>query len=551
MAMCDHLLAPRFRSQFLLHQYCIIVYASQQQLVWLRRVKRRSRGVEKDLFGSIDGDEAGDCCSRREFIPICSRIAACYCSVDGGRLSSPDFRPIASKWALFSLMRDGLSLRTRLNVMIGLTMLLIIGLGFVFAIYSARRSVAEEVDSTVHLAMELIEGGLAGHRDTDRPVAGWLAQLGHLDRTRHLRIQIRQAAAMLADHAVSESARSAEVPKWFVWAVSPEPVVAEKRLTSDVQPEIAIRIEADAGDEIEEAWNETQGFLSLILVLAAAVYSLVHVTVGRAFRSVEVILEGLEEIDKGDYRKRLPYFPLPEFARISQAFNHMAATLENARDENRALTQQSLAIQEEERRFLARELHDELGQSLTAIKVMAASLRKSGESTREAVEQIMAICDRLFGVVRGMMRRLRPIILDELGLGASLEDLVENWRTRNPGIELTFRCEEGVDECAGTARIHLFRIAQECLTNVLRHARAARAWIELGVVERNELSCRWITLTIGDDGQGFDSSLPRRGLGLLGIRERVVSLGGSFKLETAVGKGVSIEVMVPCGEASR
>jgi two-component system, NarL family, sensor histidine kinase UhpB len=443
---------------------------------------------------------------------------------------------------------ESLSLRARLNLMIGLTMLLIIGLGFLFAIYSARRSVVEEVHSTVNLAMQLIEAGLAEHRDTDRPIAGWLSQLGHLDRTRHLRIQIRQIPSTVADHSPGKRSRSTAVPRWFVLAVAPEPVVATTRVRSQGQPDMLIRIEADAGDEIDEAWRETWGFLSLILVLAAAIYALVHITIGRAFRSVGVILEGLEEIDKGDYGKRLPHFSLPDFARISGAFNHMAATLDSARSENRALTQQSLAIQEEERRYLAQELHDELGQSLTAIKVLAASLRQSGGTAQEAVTQIMVVCDRLFGVVRGMMRRLRPLILDELGLAACLEDLVEHWRAHNPAIHLTFRCEEGVDECAGSAQIHLFRIVQEGLTNVYRHAAATRAWIELARVEEIDPPRRWIVLHLRDDGRGFDASQPRPGLGLLGIRERVAGLDGRFALEAGAGRGVSIEVMVPCGE---
>lgn len=448
-------------------------------------------------------------------------------------------------------MNESLSLRARLNLMIGLAMVLIVGLGFVFAISSARYSVAEEVNSTVNLAMQLIEAGLAQRRDADPSLGGWLAQLQHLDRTRHLRIQIRPAPATLTDRSAGGPARSGDVPRWYAWAVAPKPVVAERRINAGGQPEISIRIEAEVGDEIEEAWHETKGFLWLILVLAAAIYALVHTTVGRALRAVGLILEGLEDIEKGDYAKRLPSFPLPEFARISRAFNHMAGTLENARNENRALARQSLVIQEEERRHLAQELHDELGQSLTAIKVMAASLRKSGDASREAVEHIMAICDRLFGVVRGMMRRLRPIILDELGLSASLEDLVENWRVRNPAIELSLYCEEGVDKCAGPAQIHLFRIVQECLTNVLRHAAATKAWVELGLVKNGEPPKPWVVLRVGDDGRGFDFGRSRPGLGLSGIRERVASLGGRFTVETSAGRGVLVTVQVPCGELNR
>ncbi|MBM4202226.1 MAG: methanol utilization protein MoxY, partial [Gammaproteobacteria bacterium] len=271
-----------------------------------------------------------------------------------------------------------MSLRFRLNLMIGLTMLLIIGVGFVFAIDSARRSVAAEVASTVNLAMQLIEAGMTERRSSDPADHAWLSQLRTLDRTRHLRIHIDQSADASNHGAVPPLPAPTAVPGWFAWAVAPAMSVAERRVAVEGSGEAVIRIEANAGDEIVEAWNETQGFLMLLMVLAVAIYALVHVTVGRAFRSVGVILEGLENIDKGDYSKRLPHFPLPEFALISRAFNHMAATLEGARDENRALTQQSLTIQEEERRFLAQELHDELGQSVTAIKIMAATLRGAG-----------------------------------------------------------------------------------------------------------------------------------------------------------------------------
>jgi two-component system sensor histidine kinase UhpB len=444
-----------------------------------------------------------------------------------------------------------MSLRTRLNLMIGLTMLLIIGVGFLFAIHSARRSVAEEVDSTVKLAMQLIEAGIAERRGANSADRAWLSQLQSLDRTRHLRIHI-DAPPGTANQGLSEPVpRSSDVPGWFAWAVTPDVSVAERRLPVNNGAETAIRIEADAGDEVVEAWSETQGFLLLLLVLAVAIYALVHVTVGRAFRSVGVILDGLRDIDHGDYAKRLPDFSLPEFSMISRAFNHMAGTLERAREENRALTQQSLTIQEEERRFLARELHDELGQSVTAIKVMASTVRSAGPAHREAVEQIMAICDRLFGVVRSMMRRLRPTVLDELGLSASLEDLIENWRERHPELQLEFECSEGVDECVGDGKIHLFRIVQESLTNVVKHAEATHVRVELRLVDAAPGATRMIRLSVVDDGRGFEPSQPRKGFGLLGVRERTASLGGQFQLRAKPGAGVSLGVTVPCGSSGR
>lgn len=478
------------------------------------------------------------------------------------------------------MMRESLSLRFRLNLMIALTMLAILGLGTLFAIHNARRSVAEEINSTVNLALQLIEVSLADSPAASPPLGSWLSQLNRLDKTRHLRIQVTpfpesfSANEPAQAHAGSEGKprrwsehppvgfreqakrNTSEVPGWFAWAVKPRSIVAEKRVNTAGSDATRILIEANPEDEIAEAWHEALGFFTLIATLAVTIYAVVHITVGRAFRCVGVILDGLEDIERGDYGRRLPGFSLPEFARISQAFNHMASALEKARNDNRALTQQSLAIQEEERRYLAHELHDELGQSLSAIKVMTASLRKpdSRPQDNEAIDCIMAICDRLFGVVRGMMRRLRPLMLDELGLVVSLEDLIESWRSRNPGVNLHFDCEDDIEESAGAAKIHLFRIVQECLTNIVKHAEADDVRIKLAlkeIAETDEHDRSWIHLTIRDNGRGFDPNGPRRGFGLLGIRERVASLGGLFRLDTSPGDGVTLEVCVPCGEASR
>lgn len=444
-------------------------------------------------------------------------------------------------------MFTAMSLRVRLNLMIVTAMLLILGLGFLFAVHHARRSVEEEIRSTVNLALQLVEAGSAGN-GTSHSLSAWLAQLDRLDRTRHLRIRVEGAAPEPIDTAASKKMAEAEVPAWFRWWVAPQPVVAEQRLAGPGGGELGIRIEADSDDEIAESWQETQGFLSLLLILAAAVYLLVHFTVGRAFRSVGAILEGLEDIEKGDYGKRLPRFPLPEFDRISGAFNHMASSLEKSRDENHALIRQSMQIQEEERRHLARELHDELGQSLTAIKVMAAALRNTGPAQREAADHITTLCDRLFGMFRGMIRRLRPSLLDELGLAASLDDLVADWRNSHPDLTVDFRCDPEVDDLAGAARIHLFRIVQECLTNVVRHAEAHRVLIRLDVVDQGADPA--IVLKFGDDGRGFDPRQPGRGFGLSGMRERVAGLGGRFDLDSAPGRGVAITIQIPTGGLS-
>jgi two-component system, NarL family, sensor histidine kinase UhpB len=438
------------------------------------------------------------------------------------------------------------SLRFRLNLMISLTMLIIISVGTLFIIHNARRSVLEEVRSSVNIALQLIDAGLQHTGSDEIRLQAWITELAHLEHTRHLRIHIQQVPEKVISLAASPHREAdGQIPSWFAWAVTPELMVGEKLVERSGGNPIRISVEADPGDEIAEAWHEAEDFLYLMVILAVAVYAVVHFTLGRAFVSVGVILQGLEGIEQGNYEKRLPRFDLPEFDRISEAFNHTAQALTKSRRENRALTQQSLAIQEEERRFIAQELHDEFGQSLTAIKVMAASLRKLVDASGNmAVEAIIDSCDHMFGEVRAMMRRLRPMLLGELGLLASLEDMIENWRSRNQPVHVEFHYDAEVERCAGDAKIHLFRIVQECLTNIVKYAEARHVNIEVRLT--GNAMPHDIALEIRDDGKGYDPEQTLTGFGLLGMKERIASLGGTFTLKTHPGKGVAITVRVPC-----
>ncbi len=208
---------------------------------------------------------------------------------------------------------------------------------------------------------------------------------------------------------------------------------------------------------------------------------------------------------------------------------------------NRELSQQLIGVQENERRLLARELHDELGQHCHAIRVEAAFLRRTDDSeqARAAVLRTAATADALVGNVRSLLRRLRPAELDELGLGAALQALCEAWETRS-GVACIFRHGgplEGLGENIDTA---LYRVTQEALTNVLRHARASQVRI---LLERSVPSI--IELRIEDDGQGFDSHLDTQGLGLLGASERAAALGGSLQVDSAPGQGTKLRLRIP------
>jgi len=121
-----------------------------------------------------------------------------------------------------------------------------------------------------------------------------------------------------------------------------------------------------------------------------------------------------------------------------------------------------------------------------------------------------------------------------------LQDMIDTWRTRHPDIDIRYVLDEEVEEAVDSAKIHLFRIVQECLTNIAKHARAKTVRIELGLLDEGQ-----IRLVVRDDGCGFDPSQPRAGFGLHGVAERVASLDGSFSLRTTPGLGVSLEIQIP------
>jgi two-component system sensor histidine kinase UhpB len=232
-------------------------------------------------------------------------------------------------------------------------------------------------------------------------------------------------------------------------------------------------------------------------------------------------------------------FDLPELAVLASKFNRMAEVLDRSREQNRQLARQTLAIQEDERRALAHELHDELGQSISAINAVAASIAQSG-SAGAAAATIAEISSRMYAVVRGMLRRLRPVLLDEFGLVRALQDLVDGWNDRHADAFCRLTVRGSFDDFGDALKVSVYRIIQECLTNASKHAAASEVTVDL---ERTAGAAA--RLRVADDGVGFEPATAPAGLGLLGMRERVDALRGTFALTAAPGRGVRIAIELP------
>ena len=151
---------------------------------------------------------------------------------------------------------------------------------------------------------------------------------------------------------------------------------------------------------------------------------------------------------------------------------------------------------------------------------------------------ILEVSSRIYEVVHSMMQRLRPGILDDLGLVEALQEEISAWQERNPNTKCTFNTSGDVADLGERINITIYRIVQECLTNVAKYAKAAQVTINLSA------NSGGLVLSVGDDGRGMDLSVPGSGLGLIGMRERAEALGGTFSITSEPGKGSLITIRV-------
>jgi two-component system sensor histidine kinase UhpB len=436
-----------------------------------------------------------------------------------------------------------MSLRFQISLRILLISLCILILGGTIAVLQARNAVNKEVDSSINLALQLIKIGLSATHSSAMDETDWMSRFSELDQTRHLNIQLKKPSGSVLNITRKQfsSEQSDMPPDWYInLVVSDFPEVEYQFVTFDNKA-LTLIIQANPLDEITEVWQESIAFFSTILALVLLTFLAVHLVFNKTLQAITTIVANLKLIETGEYKKKLPDFAIHEYGSIARAINHMTSELDKTRQQNRALTQHSLEIQEEERQRLSQELHDELGQSLTAIKVMAVSAAYKDTDTKKITASIVEICDHLMVVVRAMMQQLHPLVLTELGLKATLEDLLSHWLEINPSMSFTLQCDDKVDFLDRKITIQLFRVIQECLTNVIRHANASSVTIKLNVTPAIDK----VYLLVIDNGLGCQLDDINSGFGLLGMKERIRSLGGELDLQSQLGDGMKISVRIP------
>jgi len=297
--------------------------------------------------------------------------------------------------------------------------------------------------------------------------------------------------------------------------------------------------------------------LATLLVGVVFANALAYWLVGRALHPFQQLAQGLRGIAMGDYAMRLPVLHGREAAGLGEDFNGMAQSVQDgmlAREkaraatmalaENRELTQAIQTRIEEVRRQIARELHDDLGQQVTAIKSLgfAISHRAQGLDARiaESAGMVVQCADAMYESVHQMVGQLRPLALDRFGLADALQDLVEQARTKHPGVQIQLQLEGVLDGVVGELATAVYRIAQESLTNAVRHAQAQLIALQVHVEPHQ------IVLEVRDDGRGLHKDWELTGhFGVIGMRERAESLGGSFEIEPIASGGVRMRASLP------
>jgi len=407
-------------------------------------------------------------------------------------------------------------------------------------LHGARQGIHEEIEAASRVSGQWL--AVLVERVPATP-DGLLAAIRPLGRVRANELQLLTADGSLLYRSPPPTYKAGrQAPEWFAALLQP---TLEARVLA--VGDWRLRLVPDASRAVLDAWDDLCAVAGWALGLLGLLFVVVRRALDRALQPLDAVMQALQRIGYGRFDLRLPVFPVPELARLSNAFNGMADRLRAAVDDNvRLETERELAHRlqarlEEERRLIARELHDEMAQGITAVRALAgAVVQRTAEQpvVQAPAQHILAVTDELQDGVRRILHRLRPPAAG--GLTARLAGYCANWRRQHETVDLQFSCAlTGVDpgdEVAGA----VLRIVQEGLTNVARHAGASR--VELSVSGDGAV----LRLTLLDNGRGPGvSAAPGCNLGLTGMRERVSALGGELHFLTPAGGGFGLLATLP------
>lgn len=297
--------------------------------------------------------------------------------------------------------------------------------------------------------------------------------------------------------------------------------------------------------------SNTYELVAIFAISGLVVSILVNwITLRAAFRPLSALEQTVDQVRQGDFDVRAEQGSTsdPHIDALTDAFNGMLDAVARYRAQLHELSMRVVTAQEEERKRISRELHDDTAQALTAQLLRLKALEASGRTVEPALlSDLIEMTAQTLESVRHMAHELRPPSLDDLGLHASLEGLVAQYQERF-GLRVLLSAERPKRRLPPEVELTVYRIVQEALTNVAKHARATRAVVTLSVDPTRVLA------RVEDDGVGFDPTVrdlaDGAGLGLFGMEERAMLIGGSLTIRSTPGSGTTVEVIAPLEPAA-
>jgi len=442
-----------------------------------------------------------------------------------------------------------LSLHTRISlVLTGLAASLLLVLGGLW-LHGARDAIHEEVEAASRVSAQWLQALAGEMRAVPATVlpARVLGMVRPLGRIRANALEVRGADGNILYRSPPPTYKAGRtVPDWFATLLAPQ--FAPRTVAVG---DLRLVLTPDASRSIIDAWDDLLAMAGRALLLLAILFLATRWALDRALQPLEAVMAALDRTGSGRFDTRLPVFATPELGRLSRAFNGMADRLRAAVDDNVHLeTEQEVARQiqdrlDAERRSIARELHDELAQGITAVRALAGAIvQRSGElpALQNPARSIVAVTGEMQDGVRNILLRLRPPAVGSLQ--TVLERQLAAWRLQHEAIELVteLRCgEQAADDIRGQTVV---RIVQEGLTNIVRHAAASR--VELAIIHH---AGRW-EISLADNGRGQQAGISAQagcGLGLQGMAERLAALGGYLHKESPLAGGFRLRAGFPAG----
>jgi len=442
--------------------------------------------------------------------------------------------------------RHRLSLHTRISlVLTGLAASLVLVLAGLW-LQGARAGIHEEVEAAARVSEQWL-AVVAGELKSVPPTAladRQLAIVKPLGRIRANALEVFDGDGRLLYRSPPPTYKAGRtVPAWFAVVLAPDFAPRPLAIGS-----LHLVLHPDPSRAVIDAWDDLGAMAGWALALLLVLFMLTRRALDRALSPLGQVMAALDRTGRGRFDTRLPDFAVPELGRLARAFNGMADRLAEAVDENvrlasdREVARRLHARLEEERQGIARELHDELAQGITAVRALAGAIvQRTGEqpALHGHAQSIVAVTGDMQDGVRHILHRLRPAAGGKLQ--ATLERLLLAWQVQHEEIDVDSTLAIGDEIVAEDTAQAILRIIQEGLTNVARHARARRVRVSVG---RNG---GWLTVVLADDGCGRAgrTASAGSGLGLTGMDERIALLGGQLAFDTPDGGGFRLVARLP------